>query len=538
MSKAVILTIIFIFLTAFFSCLDGNNPRKGRPNIKKFFTTTDDLQHCTEYIKLDLDIDACYSICPTGTKLLDSSEIQNQIDEIKSSYPTDLTIEDELLVRIDSAKGVCGEIIQRPTNEIFIKNDFCACHNNKPFISNNCEIFCSDKNDSNPTLYASVNLGPKVSENEKLGNLFNWCKVEIDDGNFSPSCVLVLKEQYFNDSIQIELFPNANYFRADISLIQENKTYIAHLQEITSSATSSSIQLRKLSDNPTSLPILRQTIASQYSCITRTGYIKQGINYYENSAHLHYYYPIGTTIEIIPPSITNIFCHDINSHGVTDSLIYPRLELITHSFQMWDKSDSNFFDTNGDGKLDINEKIEKRLNDGSDLNLFNPLLYNSWPNSGQKLIGYYMTPWIDRETQIPFCPKNTHYNSNTPIYSALKEVIGKETEAIYFARREHQTLTDDQGNITTAPSDHIIIREADLKKGWFYIQNGQTIPHSESTSYNHPINFYYPIDSQAPLVKKPHQHIYTIINPNDENSNLIRQDLIPKDLRFGCIPIF
>ena len=83
--------------------------------------------------------------------------------------------------------------ITRPNSAVFVKRNYCACLQNRTHIINNCESFCSDKNDARPTLYGEVEVENAIFQKAGLRNLRGWCTEAI--GEFTaPRCQLRLTD--------------------------------------------------------------------------------------------------------------------------------------------------------------------------------------------------------------------------------------------------------------------------------------------------------------------------------------------------------
>ena len=488
--------------------------------------------YCTQYTKLEVDV--CYDECPALTKIANYSEVMQLINEYAQASSKSEVIRTELLKIYDNAKGICIDDIKRPTNEIIIKNDYCACDGSLEFIVNNCHNFCSTRNDPTPTLFGSVTISANIKNDPLLGNLYNWCTVEIKDGHYSPSCLAEISDDFSTQYLEVTLSPNTNTFKLDLSFMEANQTYTLKIIETTSKASTSAVQLRMQNpQTPIVTPLLRNTI-SQYTCITSSGYTYNNQIYYEYSAKLHYYFAATEPPMPLPPGNDFLYCHD-KTLGRYDQSSYPRLELINNSFMLWNKTDARFYDQNQDGKLDINQEIQNRLSTVSSINLFNPFSYTTSPGTSEKLLGFYLQSFIDSTSQIPYCPTATHLNGSGEIFQILKDYIG-DTEAIYRALGEYSLLKDRSGTLVKAPNDYLFIRESELKKIWFYTLNSTVIKHTDATSRSLPIMFYYPIDLAYPLIKKPHQKVYTVIGLEEANPNAPRTNIQPSDKRLGCIP--
>ena len=572
--------ILIIHLLMFTSCM-GDNGRKGRPSIADFATTIKTTStFCTKYTEISHDV--CYDECPEEYHLGEADEVLSEIEKYaKENSGGDQTKEDEIKVQLqeiaNNAKGVCIPTpVIRPDKEVFIQSNYCACDKDKAFIVNNCEAFCADKYMETPTLFASVKVGPLISENESLVNLQGWCKSELpnatETNDISPDCMLELFDGLSVTSLPITL-TGANSFTVDVSEMGQNKTYVAKLIAIPSNVTSTSFQLRALnSSTEVDNTPLKIVPISQYSCIQRYAEVTKDKKYnYLDIARINYYFPSNNNPPAMPPNSPTVVCHDVNKHGENDSPMYPRLELVPNVFSLWDKTDLRFFDAKGsssseggtssNGKEDVNDQIQDRLlneyNTTSDVNIFQLFKYNYAPTSAVKsssggtgstgatsgtniIQGYYMQPWIDQDSKLGFCPTQTHFHSDIPIFRILKELVGVDTEAIYFAKRENLSITTSTGIVTANPNS-IIIRESLLKKIWFYYENGQHLEPNDTIVGKKTIMFYYPPDEdfEDTYVKKSHQKIYILYHPTadtQDQTGTIRTDIIPPNKIFGCVP--
>ncbi len=181
------------------------------------------------------------------------------------------------------------------------------------------------------------------------------------------------------------------------------------------------------------------------------------------------------------------------------------------------------------------------FSDSSNPEVFFPLEYYNGPpisdSEGEtstpqkKKLGYYMLPFIDKDTYKAYCPTADHYNSSNPLFQAMREIVGVDTEGLYIAK---------QNNVC----DIMLIRETQLKKIWFYIENNQHIEPNAQTVQGKQIQFYWPPDENSPYVKKSHQRVYTVKLPTDNlcgESNVQdaaeQQGYYPAhDKRIGCVP--
>jgi hypothetical protein len=517
--------------------------RKGKPIIKSSAQGATGTG-CGEDLFLLETGDTCVNTCPEGFYQPTGDELANITAE---------QTEEKKLIIGDSA-GICVDEstkIVRPTDEVFITKDFCACKDSKPDIVNNCQSFCAGQTTDAATLFVNTTLGPTINLNENLGNLYNWCTKEIGDGLTSPQCFLEVFDGSGTEDLSIDISPGSNSFKVNISSLALDRTYVATLKEkgSGSNAQSQSFQIRRTefdSDTtPDNTPLKIMPI-SQYTCLTRAGSQVNAGNIYDNAARLHFYFPSNNNPTSLPPGNPFLFCHDVAKYGDNDSPLYDRLELIPQHFALWDQSDIRLADQNGNSRPDINETIqEKLLSDfgiSRTINIFGLLTWPNRPNVDGPApnMGFYMLPWIDPVTGRAYCPDQSHYNGSDKLFNILKEVVGVSTEGIYMSVKEPELLSDDNGTPVLAPTDILIIRENLLKKIWFYYENNQHFVPDEITASQKTIHFYWPADPENPHIRKSSQKIYTVRRPTelsvDAGQTGLQTSISPPDKRFGCAP--
>ena len=510
------------------------------PRIKDFSKSGGEATEFCEFLTTEDavangDVTVCQIECEIGTHVGTPEEIQTLKDDIQAVKDTgDIDEATQVFLNqiIDNAQGVCiQDQVVRPTGEVFVKRDFCSCLQGKADIINNCENFCASKPTLNsPTLFGSVDVGPTIQINSELGNLHNWCTVELTGTvQPAPNCVLEVFDGLGTQLLDITTFPNSNSFQSNLTSLEKNKTYVAIIKETGSSAQSNEFQIRRVdppvddgSDTSTPLKIMP---VSQYTCINRTGSLPDGTQcgelsgpdeIYNCGTREFYYFASNNAPPPMPPGSQFIICHD-PQFGIDDSPLFPRLELIPQHMALWDQSDIRFADQNGDSRPDINQMIQDRLvNEFSVTRTINIFGLFTWPNkpatqggSGTPPnVGFYMQPWIDSQTGRGFCPKQEQYNSNDPTFKILKEVVGVDTEGIYLSVKQPEASDQQEGGNKLQ-----LIREGLLRKIWFYFENGQHFVPDDITSSQKTIMYYWPPDINDPYVQKSTQKIYTVRAP-------------------------
>lgn len=539
------------------SCV-ADTPRSGK-NIAKFGTTSADT--CTTFY--DLSALSCRpSACVSGTHQASVTEISQAKDELKIQLNDGTITQDQynnILANMATASNICvnGSGILRPSGEVYIDGGLCACQNGKPASINDCEATCAGKPSSaKTTLYGKVTLGPDILLNSQLGNLYNWCNVEITGSDLTgPACKLEFSNGDSTDYAEITIPTGSNTFSVDLSTssMKQNQTYIIKIVETGSgsNASSDAKQLRlKAYTDPSTTPAGPLNVApvNQYACILRQiSTASNGDISYVAIAKQHYYFAAGNTPPSLPDNTPRYVCHDVQVHGENDSILYPRLGL-TQPFVMWSQNDTRFNDSNSDGVIDVNVSITddykvaagKQGDASVDLKLFSVFPWNSipqidgWKSSTQANIGLIMIPFVNSQN-LAECPKQADYIGDNPLYNVIGDYVGVDTEGLYMA--ESEPYQDSQGNTII---DIIMIKESDLKQTWFYYENGQFLVPDTTTSRTKTIHFFYPLDTSAPYIQKASQVLYTVRYPDQIGTDGVSTGLVtgnrPPDNRFACIP--
>jgi hypothetical protein len=397
----------------------------------------------------------------------------------------------------------------------------------------NCASFCAGRNTSGAeTLFASFNVTEAISLSG-LGNVFAWCKTPLADDNSNPNCILEAKDDQGNISeIPVTNIKDSNSIKANIQdKLAYDKTYILTLVEETSKARSNSIQLIKFSTDIalSTLGPLKNAPISQYTCVIRESSEDDvtGDIFFNSAYRIHFYFLPKLPPAAIPPGVSRIVCHDMLNpiYGRVDDVLFPRLEAIPGVFNLWDTTDPRFYDNNGDTlkTMDVNEIIaQKTKNFGGNIpagtNFFSKFVWPGSPalsteagnnNTTTQPIGYYMAPWVDSTTYKSYCLNSTHYNSTNPLFKAMRDIIGVDTEGLYIGEKAPETVVGFDGTVSSGLNDYILIKESDLKQVWFYIKdNVPTFP-TDSNVGNVAVYFYYPLNKAYPHIKTSTQRVFT-----------------------------
>lgn len=461
----------------------------------------------------------------------------------------------------------------RPDGAVKFKANFCGCKDGAVVTyGNNCATTCANKvTNQRAILYVTFNVTEDISLNQSLQNINGWCNTNLatDSVDANPRCVLKAKDELNNEaSLDVVALSVPNTMSIDIEDLAEDKAYVLTLVETSSGAKSDSIQIIKYSaDIPlSSLGPLKNAPISQYSCINRPSSVDNdtGEIYYDAAFRVHFYF-----LPRLPPDPIaagqGIVCHDwMNTlYGLIDDALYPRLELVPGVFNLWDTTDPRFYDNNGNTFDDVNDIIiQKAKNFGAttlapSTRFFEqfPILTTSTANqtnggtaSVAQSMGYYMSPWIDQTTFRSYCLNSTHYTSSNPLFKAMRDVVGVDMEGIYVGVKSAESVVDRSGNIVTAPSDFLLIRETDLKSVWFYLKNSVPTVPTDAIVASVPVYFYYPLNPASPYVRSSTQKLYQVkgaaelnnstVPPGGNNSSGIGTNYPPHDRKIGCIPKF
>ncbi len=462
-------------------------------------------------------------------------------------------------------------VVTRPDNAVQFKTDFCGCKDSVSITTgSNCASFCQGKNTSGlGTLFVNFRVTEDISLNNNFRTLNGWCNNPIEGEDTNPNCIVKATDE-FNNSVPLDVSPGsqANSLKVDIDKLDQGKVFVLTLMEESSGAKSDSIQLMKFTtDIPlSSMGPLKNAPISQYSCITRSISTDTTNNtiYYDAAFRVHFYF-----LPRIPPNPiaagTDIVCHDWMNplYGAIDNALYPRLEQKPGVFNLWDNTDPRFYDNNNNANDDVNDIIiQKAMNFGATnipaaTRFFEkfPLMTSSAQNteaggatSTAQSMGYYMSPWIDQSTFKSYCLNSSHYNSNNPLFKAMRDVVGVDMEGIYVGVKAAETVLDRDGKPVTAPSDFILIRETELKQVWFYMNDDvPTVPNDTNVS-TVAVYFYYPLNFQSPYVRSSTQKLYQVKGASELNNSGVDNsgnsssgsstNYPPHDRKIGCIPKF
>ncbi len=442
----------------------------------------------------------------------------------------------------------------RPTNQIDIKS-FCSCLNGKSDIISDCDDYCRQMPaTSSPILFLNTIMGPDVSSNPKLGNLYNWCNVQLAGDTTSPQCFLNATDGVNTiKNIPVLIDYGSNSLTANIQQLAKDRTYILKIVEgkSGSNAQSKEFQLRRVTPRPPSDPYGALKIApiNQYTCLIYGGEMDSNGNMRRTNYARNYFYFAGNeTPPPMPPvgqgNQSPIVCHDEVFHPGNDSAIYPRLELIPQLTAMWDKADSHFVNNDGTG-LAINKTIATRLyNEYGVTATVDILKLINYPNRPSTTytstinipLGYMMLPFTDQKTGNAFCPTHSDYNGNEPLFNILGDYMD-DTEGLYVAEKEAETIQDNNTYRTIYGT--MFVTESLIKKYGFYIENGLKVRADQNAMNAKTIYYYWPVDSSIDPLEQGNRKLFTVRTPDTLNGNVpigIPSSIRTTDKRIGCVP--
>jgi hypothetical protein len=505
----------------------------------------------SQYVTIINSNYSCTNACASGYHVGTSTEVSN------FSSTVDTTTQN----LISSAKGVCISDIsaQRPTGQVYVDSGYCSCLNGKADIINDCDAYCANSPiTTSPILHITTTLGSDIANNTKLGNLNNWCTVQLSGDTTAPQCFLSADDGVnVIDNIPVSISKNSNTLTADISSLSYNTPYVVKIYEgkTGSDASSTQFQLNRIDQSQTndSGGTIKLAPISQYTCLTYGGSVSStGVITRSTYARVFYYYPANEVPAPIPAAggsnQSQIVCHDEVAHGFVDNALFERLEHIPALFTLWDKSDSRFVKTNN--IMDINSAIQSRLkseyNVTASIDLFSLVKFANRPNisstsSSQTAAidqGYMMIPFIDSTTNKAYCPTDTQYNGSDAIFKILKYYMGN-TEGLYLSEKEPETIQNGSNGYTTVYGT-MFATETMLTKYGFYLQNGiKTKVSDSSTLHTQTIYYYWPASTSMDPLLQGDRKLYTVRYWDQLNGNSpsgVSTSVRPSDKRIGCVP--
>lgn len=532
------------------SCVTDPGVSKKRGLVKDFSIATSSVGCGSNFLILSQP-DTCVSACDVGTHKASSTEVAAANTKATTDQNT------TLLAKIAGSAGLCIDdvvVVARPTNAIDIKSDFCSCIAGKSDLISDCASFCASvPNNASPILYLNTIIGTEIAFNSKLGNLANWCKVQLEGDPSEPQCFLSASDGVTTLANIPLLSVSGNSLTANIQSLALDKTYIVKIIEgkTGSNAQSKEFQLRRKTqpvEDTSQQGALKVTPINQYTCMTYGGTANSTTGQITRTtfARVFYYFASNETPPPIPPAGgTNqsiVVCHDEQLHPGNDSAEYPRLEMIPQLFAMWDKADARFVNENSTG-LTINKTLTTRLFNeygvSGTIDLFKLINYPNRPtttstSTANIALGYMMVPFIKDGKTI--CPTQTEFNGTDPLYNLLKEYMD-DTEGLYLAEKEAEVIQDN--NIYKTIYGTMFITESVVKKYGFYIENGLKIKADQSAMNTKTIYYYWPTNDTMDPLSQGNRKLFTVRSPDTLNGNVPTGQSTTQrtsDKRIGCVP--
>lgn len=397
----------------------------------------------------------------------------------------------------------------RPDGIVSFKDAGCICNDGRAMSSGLCTEICEDKETSGrDTFFAQFN----VKENSMIQNVSEWCRNVLIGDIALPHCTLKVKDEYGSeDYLPVQVIAEDS-ISVDVSNLAKDRRYIVELLEQVSQTSSDRVQTMKVSHE---MPIA-STSVDQFACL--------------NNGKTKYYFNFtqSQTPEAVPVGADYV-CHDSQTYGPVDSEAFPRLQLITNSFSAWNKMSPDFYDQDGNGRLDADDRIIKKVPHLSETTFFKiikPLNWDMNPYVGntQAPLGYMLPYFISSTNYQSYCLDVKNYDSQNELFKAIGETVVVGTEGLYVGRNSQS-------------GDEIYIREAALKSAWFYVKDGVLAAPTENI-INKTIFFYYPIDAERPYVKKEGQELYRLQTtyPRGMMPSGQYTSFPPEDRKIGCVP--
>lgn len=399
-----------------------------------------------------------------------------------------------------------------------IRSDFCVCKDGQAVSYGNCASYCSGQNTQGAEiLFTSFN----VVENKKYKTVYEWCTKRGTWDWKNPKCEMSFTAED-GTITNVDINVHDNIVTADVSSLAYDKVQVFGLVETSSKATSDRAQLLKF-DDISSVPLPVQTSSfNQFSCISK-----------QLQKKYHFYY--APYLVPTPQGAGSTFvCHDVTKYGERDDALFPRLEDVQGAIGMWPNTSPHFYDNNGNGYLDVHDAIRQQTKRfGGTIPMSTefftyftlPGNETTYQQSGAQKAshGFVMKPFIDQATYNSYCLNESHYNSSTPLFQGIGEVLRVPTEGLYVA-----------AEISDA-SDFILLKESDIKSVWFYVKDGHIKVPNDSNIARQTVYFYYPLDKVNPYVKKPNQKIYQV--KSAEEVGMSTGNSYPShDRKIACIP--
>lgn len=441
-----------------------------------------------------------------------------------------------------------SNLATRSTKDISIKSNFCSCLNGHADIVGECESFCNKApKTSNPILYLETVLGSETLKNPQIKSLYDWCTLQFVGDATAPQCVINAYDGINQvNNIPVSIQPNSNKLTADLSMLSFNTTYILKIVEAKtgSNAETFPIQIRRSKyRNPNNdLNAVKVSPVNQFTCLTYFGNKNSDGSMNRMIFKRDYFY--YTSLQFPAPIPSNgressFVCHDDMMYGQVDSAMYPRLETIENKITLFDKTDSAFVMENNDYKINIvlQNRLADEFNLSMSVDLINSLSVKTsrQNNRSSILSGYFIVPFVDRSTNLAYCPSEKEYNSGEPLFTLMKDYF-PELEALYVAESEPVTI-EVTGNYKIFYPNQFV-RESDILKNGFIVKNGIKEKVTNDSIHRNTVYFYYPFTDSMDIFVPGYRKLFTVRSLDQLNEPSLKKIVSynTSDKRIGCIP--
>lgn len=172
-----------------------------------------------------------------------------------------------------------------------------------------------------------------------------------------------------------------------------------------------------------------------------------------------------------------IVCHNTH-YGQQDGSNIPRRNEKDATFKVWDGANPLFFDQNGNGNMDVNDRIIELANYYGERLPATTNFFEKLKVRGHDL-GFIMPFFVDQTTFRSYCLKTYNYNSTNRIHKAIGNYVVVDTEGLYAGQR----LKGDR--------DLVYVSESVLKKSWFYLSNNKPVVPTEQNVDRNAVYFVH-----------------------------------------------
>lgn len=249
-------------------------------------------------------------------------------------------------------------------------------------------------------------------------------------------------------------------------------------------------------------------------------------------ANKKHYYHIANEAPFTIPERANAdsYCHDIFNYGDNDNPFYKRLGSVPVGFDLFDKYDLNFIDSDFDGLPDIERTVKNSYEQSTRMNapedkIFSKLNFQRSPLSPKVALGYIINPVSAPKNEMT-CP-NTSSTSSFQRYVANNVLSKIKVEPLYAAKEV--PVIDNSSNV-------LLLSKTELQDVWFYIsKDGTLVTPNSQTELANTLYFYWPMNEYSPYIKAPFQKMYRVVSEDTAKLGLNHNIKTP-DKSIGCVP--